>query len=177
MWGFRAVTNINELLSNYLILFSSGFVPSRQFLTNDRQPSPKSLIEWRTFEAIRGLKTLSSKWPLDPPIVTAILLPITWAHNIVRASHWVGLTFPGMMLDPGSFSGRMSSPSPLRGPLPKNLISFAIFINPTAMVFKVPWNSTMASLVAKLSNLLGAVVNLYPVYLDTSSAMASANPI
>lgn len=68
---------------------------------------------------------------------------------MVKASHCVGLTLPGMMLDPGSFSGKINYPRPLLGPLPKNLISFAIFIKLTAMVFKVPWNSTIASLVAK----------------------------
>lgn len=75
------------------------------------------------------------------------------------ASHCVGLTFPGMIDDPGSFYGRISSPNPLLGPLPKNLISLAIFIIATAAVFKDPWNSTKASLVARHSNLLGAVLN------------------
>jgi hypothetical protein len=32
------------------------------------------------------------------------------------ASHWVGLTLPGMIDEPGSFSGRCSSPKPQRGP-------------------------------------------------------------
>jgi hypothetical protein len=50
----------------------------------------------------------------------------------------VGLTFPGIILEPGSFSGRSNYPNPLLGPLPKNLISLAIFIKLTAMVFKVP---------------------------------------
>ena len=37
---------------------------------------------------------------------------------MVIASTWVGLTLPGMMLLPGSFSGSSSSPNPQRGPLP-----------------------------------------------------------
>jgi len=77
-----------------------------------------------------------------------------------------------MILDPGSFSGRISYPNPLRGPLPKNLISFAILNKLTAAVFKAPWKSTIASFVAKDSNLLGAVTNLYPVYLLICSAIA-----
>ena len=40
---------------------------------------------------------------------------------MVRASHCVGLTLPGMMLEPGSFSGRFSSFSPQRGPLASSL--------------------------------------------------------
>lgn len=93
------------------------------------------------------------------------------------ASHWVGLTFPGIMDDPGSFSGKLSSPSPDRGPDPKNLISLAIFIIEHATVFNDPCNSTKASWAASASNLFGAVVNLYPVSLVTYSAISSANPI
>jgi len=45
-----------------------------------------------------------------------------------------------MILDPGSFSGNISSPSPLLGPLPKNLMSLAILLRLTAIVLRVPWN-------------------------------------
>lgn len=41
-----------------------------------------------------------------------------WAAIMVRDSHCVGLTFPGMMEDPGSFAGKISSPRPQRGPEP-----------------------------------------------------------
>ena len=43
------------------------------------------------------------------------------------ASTWVGLTFPGIMEDPGSFSGRFNSPRPDRGPDAKKRKSFAIY--------------------------------------------------
>jgi hypothetical protein len=36
---------------------------------------------------------------------TATSLPITWQASIVSASHCVGLTLPGMIELPGSFSG------------------------------------------------------------------------
>lgn len=36
--------------------------------------------------------------------------------TIVRASHWVGLIFPGIIDEPGSFSGILSSANPARGP-------------------------------------------------------------
>jgi hypothetical protein len=55
--------------------------------------------------AIIGLNTLSSKLPLAPPMLMATSLPITWAQSMVSASHWVGLTLPGMMEEPGSFPG------------------------------------------------------------------------
>ena len=61
------------------------------------EASPMSLMDLRTLETIKGLKTLSSKWPLEPPMETATWLPITWAATIVMASHWVGLTLPGMI--------------------------------------------------------------------------------
>src|SRR6516162_108681 len=41
---------------------------------------------------------------------------------MVRASAWVGLTLPGMIEEPGSFSGRISSPKPERGPEPSRRI-------------------------------------------------------
>lgn len=47
----------------------------------------------------------------------------------------------------------------------------------TAAVFNEPWNSTRASLVARDSNLFGAVLKVKPVSLETYSAMASAKPI
>ncbi len=34
-------------------------------------------------------------------------LPMTWQHTMVRASHWVGLTLPGMIDDPGSLLGKL----------------------------------------------------------------------
>ena len=37
-------------------------------------------------------------------------------QTITIASHWVGLTLPGMIDEPGSFAGSVSSPSPQRGP-------------------------------------------------------------
>lgn len=57
---------------------------------------------------------------------TATSFPITWAQIMVNASHYVGFTFPGIIEDPGSFSGNNNSPNPDLGPEPKNLISFAI---------------------------------------------------
>jgi len=75
------------------------------------------------------------------------------------------------MLLPGSFSGKISSPKPLLGPDPKNLISFAIFIIETAIVFKLPWKSIRASCEAKASNLFGLVIKGNPVYFDISSAI------
>jgi hypothetical protein len=77
---------------------------------------------------------------------------MTWAATIVTASHCVGFTFPGIMLLPGSFSGRDSSPNPQRGPDPRYRISLAIFISEHATTFRAPWASNNASWVARASN-------------------------
>lgn len=117
---------------------------------------------------------------------------------MVNASHCVGLTFPGMILLPGSFSGKASSPNPHRGPEPRYRISLAIFINETATVFKAPCASTKASCAASASNciqlksvqafrtksvemehvytLLGAVLNSRPVILEISAATLTSKP-
>jgi hypothetical protein len=39
-------------------------------------------------------------------------------RTMVMASHCVGLTLPGIMELPGSFSGSINSPNPQRGPDP-----------------------------------------------------------
>src|SRR6187402_3004093 len=110
-------------------------------------------------------------------MVVAVWLPMTWAQTIVNASHWVGLTFPGMILLPGSFSGRANSPRPQRGPEPRYLISWAILNRDEARVLSEPEAWTIASCAARDSNLLGAVLNSVPVILLTSAAIASANPL
>ncbi|MNR05597.1 hypothetical protein D3C85_1216380 [compost metagenome] len=98
-----------------------------------------------------------------PPTETATSLPITWAHTIVKASGWVGLTLPGMIDDPGSLSGITISPIPQRGPELNIRTSLATFIKATAVRFKAPESSTMASCAAKASNLFGAVTKGKPV--------------
>ena len=71
--------------------------------------------------------------------------PITCAHTIVSASTWVGLTLPGMIELPGSFSGRRNSPRPARGPLPIRRTSLPILVKAMASIFSAPWKDTSAS--------------------------------
>ena len=68
----------------------------------------------------------------------AVSLPITCTASIVTASDWVGLTLPGMIDEPGSFSGMVSSPRPERGPEASQRTSLAIFISATASCFSAP---------------------------------------
>ena len=76
--------------------------------------------------------------PWLPAKATAWSLPNTCTATIVSASHWVGLTLPGMIDEPGSFSGRISSPMPARGPLAYQRMSLAIFISAPASVRSAP---------------------------------------
>ena len=101
---------------------------------------------------------------------------MTCAQTIVRASHCVGLTLPGMMDEPGSFSGKLNSPSPERGPEPSKRISLAILLSEAAIVLSMPDISTNASWAARASNLFSAVTKSRPVKSATSAANFSANP-
>mmetsp|Transcript_12555 Transcript_12555/g.52808 ORF Transcript_12555/g.52808 Transcript_12555/m.52808 type:complete len:221 (+) Transcript_12555:424-1086(+) len=107
---------------------------------------------------------------------TAVWLPMTCAQTIVRASHCVGLTLPGIMELPGSFSGRESSPRPQRGPLARKRMSLATFMSEHATTLRAPLISTIASCAAIASNLLRAVTNGSPVAAATFSATFSAKP-
>mmetsp|Transcript_21033 Transcript_21033/g.37735 ORF Transcript_21033/g.37735 Transcript_21033/m.37735 type:complete len:203 (+) Transcript_21033:3852-4460(+) len=95
---------------------------------------------------------------------------------MVSASHWVGLTFPGMMELPGSFGGRLSSPRPHRGPEPRSRTSLAILFRLAARVLNAPDTSINESCAASASNRLGAEVNGRPVCSAIFCAMAAAYP-
>src|ERR1700756_6048953 len=103
---------------------------------------------------ITGLNTLSSKLPCDPANPTAAVAPCTCAHTMVIASHCVGFPLPGMIDDPGSFSGIASSPSPQRGPEASQRMSLEIFISEAAKVSKAPWAKTISSCAESDENLL-----------------------
>ena len=122
-----------------------GCRPSTQNSRNVRQASARIFAECSRLRIITGLNTFSSKLPCEPANVMAASLPITWHATMVMASDCVGLTLPGMIDEPGSFSGRISSPSPLRGPEPSQRMSFAIFMSDAASVASAPGANTMAS--------------------------------
>ncbi len=84
------------------------------------------------------------------------------AQTMVIASTWVGLTLPGMIDEPGSFSGSCNSPRPERGPLPARRMSLAILNTPAATLLIAPCVKTRASFEASASNLFGAVTNGSP---------------
>ena len=131
--------------------------------------------ECRKLKIITGLNTLSSKLPCEPAMPMVVSLPITCTQTMVMASLWVGFTLPGMIDDPGSFSGRISSPSPARGPDASQRMSLAIFISDTARVLSAPLAKTSASCAASAANLLGADTNGSPVSSAIFAAARSAN--
>ena len=79
-----------------------------------------------------GRMALSSKLPCDPANAIALSSARTWMQTMTMASHWVGLTLPGMIEEPGSLAGRISSLIPHRGPEASQRMSLAIFISGTA---------------------------------------------
>ena len=62
------------------------------------------------------------------------VLPNTCAHTIVSASHCVGFTLPGMIEEPGSFSGSDQFAETERGPEPRKRMSLAILNSDAATV-------------------------------------------
>mmetsp|Transcript_29780 Transcript_29780/g.74961 ORF Transcript_29780/g.74961 Transcript_29780/m.74961 type:complete len:277 (+) Transcript_29780:144-974(+) len=172
----RQVTSMRELCSRWSMRSLLATMPSTQLSVKEMHASPRMVTLCSSALIIMGLKTLSSKWPWQPPTVMAVWLPITWQQTMVSASHCVGLTLPGMMLLPGSFSGSDSSPRPQRGPLPRNRTSLATFISDVAIVFSAPLASTMASCAASASNLFGAVTNGRPVSFSSCAATSTSKP-
>ena len=64
---------------------------------------------------------------------------------MVSASACVGLTLPGMIDEPGSFSGMRSSANPARGPQAYQRTSFATFMSAPARVRSAALTFTIAS--------------------------------
>ena len=86
----------------------------------------------------------------------AVSLPMTWTATMVTASHWVGFTLPGMIEDPGSFSGREISPNPQRGPEANQRRSLAIFIREVASDLMAPEAKTNSPCEERAANVLAA---------------------
>ena len=86
----------------------------------------------RTLLMMIGRIALSSKLPWAAGDGDGESSPITWMQTMTIASYWVGLTLPGMIDEPGSLAGSMSSCIPERGPEASQRMSLAIFISATA---------------------------------------------
>src|ERR671937_1319024 len=121
--------------------------------------SPRMRAEWRTLLTMIGRIAFSSKLPCAPAAATIESSPITCRQTITIASCWVGLTLPGVIDEPGSFAGSLSSCNPARGPEASQRMSLAIFISATARPRRPALTATIASSDPSAANLLGAVLN------------------
>src|SRR5947209_18299809 len=92
---------------------------------------------------------------------------------MVSASHCVGLTLPGMIEEPGSFSGIFNSPIPALGPEAYQRTSLAIFISAPARVRIAALALTIASCADRAANLFRAERNCLPVCSATLRAVLS----
>jgi Lecithin retinol acyltransferase len=90
-------------------------------------------------------------------------------HTMTMASCWVGLTLPGMIEEPGSFSGSRSSPSPQRGPEASQRMSLATLISATASPRTAAMDATIASREPRAVNLFGARSLRVNVFLEPHS--------
>ena len=125
---------------------------------------------------ITGRIVFSCRLPWAAAKAMVASLPSTCAHTISSASHWVGFTLPGMIDEPGSLAGRISSPSPARGPEPSQRMSLAIFASGTASPRSPADAAAAASAPPSAANLFGAVTNGYPVDSAIRAATSAANP-
>ncbi len=151
-------------------------MPTAQFTLKDTMASASSRADWRKLYAATGMNTFSSKLPWDAAMPTATSLPITCTATMVTASHWVGFTLPGIIEEPGSFSGMWISPRPSRGPDASQRTSFAIFIISQAVALMAPCANTSSSLEVSAWNLFSAVIKGLPVSSATFFATSSENP-
>src|SRR5208337_4710704 len=121
--------------------------------------SPRIRAECSTLLIIIGRMVLSSKLPRAPARAMALSSPITCMQTIIIDSSCVGLTFPGMIEEPGSFGGRLSSCNPARGPEPSHRMSLAIFIRDTANVLNAALALTVGPAPPWAAYLFDAVSN------------------
>ena len=151
------MASISDWLTISSMRFRLSLVPSTEKVRNFPQASPSTRIACNALLTLIGRMAFSSKLPCEPAKATALSSPITWMHTITIASHWVGFTLPGMIEEPGSFAGRISSPRPQRGPEASQRMSLATFINATARPRTAAIAATIASSEPCAANLFGAV--------------------
>ena len=85
--------------------------------------------------AITGSMTFNSSWPASAARVTVRSFPMTLNAIWFTTSGITGLTFPGMMEDPGCMAGRLISLIPVRGPEESSRRSLQILESFTARRF------------------------------------------
>ena len=82
MCGLSAVTSMSDDSISWVIRLRLAVIPETHDFAKQREASPSSRADESRLATITGLKTLSSKWPWQPPKVIAAWLPTTCAHTI-----------------------------------------------------------------------------------------------
>ena len=115
----------------------SGSIPAAQCSSKELMPSANKRTELRKLKMMTGLTHSVRSFPERQRC--------RWRHRfhhlhatIVRDSLCVRFTFPGIIDEPGSFSGIRSSPSPQRGPEASQRMSLAIFMQDAARLLRAP---------------------------------------
>jgi hypothetical protein len=103
-----------------------------------RQARWSRVEEFKRLKAIMGSIALSWSWPASAANETVTSLPITAKATWLTTSGMMGLTLPGMMVDPGAMAGRWISLKPQRGPDESSRRSLHTFDNLTATRFRTP---------------------------------------
>src|SRR5437870_3046192 len=120
------------------------------------------------FVAQSGVITLSSSPPAAAASAIAWSLAATWKHAIWTASATEGLTLPGMIDDPGSTSGRRSSPRPAAGPEARSRRSKQILPRSTARARSAPEHARIGRKLHVAVTALGAGRRRRPVIRESS---------
>ena len=139
-----AVTATSECSNSSRQRSSSASMPSIHRSRNTFMPRSSMRMDWRMLKTITGSMALSCSWPASAARVTVRSLPITWKAIWLITSGITGLTFPGMIDEPGCIAGSLISPKPARGPLLRRRRSLQILESLTAMRFRTPENVTKA---------------------------------
>ncbi len=96
--------------------------------------------------------------PCDPPKLVAEIVSKDLHRNHRHCFTLRGLTLPGMIDEPGSFSGKINSPKPQRGPEASQRTSFAIFINDAASVLNAPLREHQLIMCGECGKLIRGVI-------------------
>src|SRR3990170_3753293 len=89
-------------------------------------------MEKSTLCMMTGVMTFNSNCPACTAKDTVKSLPTTWNATMSRHSAITGLTFPGIMDEPGCTGGSTISLNPVVGPDASNRKSFATLISSNA---------------------------------------------
>src|SRR3989338_3979410 len=126
---------------------------------------PNICIEFNNAYADNGIITFSSSSPACAHIVIVVSFPITWKPTISSISAIDGLTFPGIIEEPGWIGGKTISLKPVAGPEFNSLKSLANFIKLTARTFNTELVYVIASMFCVASKRFLLDLNRYFVSL------------